>query len=196
MRGFAVELAGICLAPEEYPNKGYPEVAFVGRSNVGKSSVINSLLRRQGIARVSATPGKTRKIYFFEINRALYFVDLPGYGYAKVSKEARASWADAIERYFACRRQLCGVVMLLDARHPPGELDLQMKSWLEQMGVPAVFAVTKMDKVRRKDYRRSLENYRVGLGLGQAQPVHPFSAKTGEGREVLWRSIEDLLASP
>ena len=195
MKVHEVEFAGSCFRPEEYPREGHPEVAFVGRSNVGKSSVINTLLHWKGVARVSSTPGKTRRIFFFKVNRVLYFVDLPGYGFAKVSKEARASWAHAMEQYFSYVRKPRGVVMLLDARHPPTALDLQMKSWMEHLGIPTVFVMTKMDKVRRKDHRKSLEDLRTGLGLSQDRPVYPFSAKTGEGREDLWRAVERLLPS-
>jgi GTP-binding protein len=194
MKIFSVDFIKGCLKSEDYPKGDSPEIAFVGRSNVGKSSVINTLLRHKGMAKVSSTPGKTRQIYFFIINRSFYFVDLPGYGYAKVPKEMRASWAPFIEHYLMNRRQLRGVVFLLDARHAPTELDFQMKTWLERAGVPALNVLTKMDKLPRGAQQKAIEEHQASLGLKPNQTVIPFSAKTGQGKDLLWRSIERLLA--
>ena len=193
---FSVEYVKSCLAPDDYPEGDFPEIAFTGRSNVGKSSVINTLLGHRRIARVSSTPGKTRQIYFFRVNHAFYFVDLPGYGYSRVSKAIKASWAPSIEYYLKQRRQLRGVVMLLDARHPPTDLDLQMKAWLEAARIPFLVVITKIDKISQGGQRRSLEGHRAALGLNSTLVVFPFSAKTGTGRDLLWRSIERLLARP
>ena len=194
MKIFSVEFVRSCLAPDDYPEGDFPEIAFVGRSNVGKSSVINTLLGRRRIARVSSTPGKTRQIYFFRINHAFLFVDLPGYGYAKVSKGINASWAPSIEHYLKLRRQLRGVVLLLDARHPHTDLDHHMKAWLEAAGIPFLVVITKIDKISRGAQQRSLEDHRAALGLSSTLAVFPFSAKTGTGRDRLWYSIEGLLA--
>jgi len=193
---FSVEFVKSCLAPDDYPEGDFPEIAFVGRSNVGKSSVINALLGHRRIARVSSTPGKTRLIYFFRVNKALHFVDLPGYGYARVPKDIKASWVPSIEYYLKQRRQLRGVVLLLDARHPPTDLDLQMKAWLEAAGIRFLVVITKIDKISHGDQRRSLEGHRAALGLSSTLVVFPFSAKTGAGKDLLWRSIERLLAHP
>ena len=193
---FSVEFVKSCLAPEDYPRGSFPEIAFVGRSNVGKSSVINTLLGNRRIARVSSTPGKTRQIYFFRVNHAFQFVDLPGYGYARVPKGIKARWAPSIEYYLKQRRQLRGIVWLLDARHPPTDLDLQTKAWLEAARIPFLVVTTKIDKISQGDQRRSLEGHRAALGLSSTLVVFPFSAKTGAGRDLLWRSIERLLAHP
>jgi GTP-binding protein len=196
MKVFSFELVKSCLAPGDYPSDNCPEIAFGGRSNVGKSSAINALLGHKGIARISSIPGKTRQINFFKINRSFYFVDLPGYGYARVSKEIKASWASLLEHYLMNRNQLKGVVLLLDARHPPTDLDLQMKIWLEHAGVPLLVVMTKMDKVSSGDWRKVVEDYPAVLGLNPAQTVIAFSARTRAGKELLWRSIESLLANP
>ncbi len=196
MKIFSFEFVKSCLAPEDYPPDHCPEIAFAGRSNVGKSSVINVLLGHKGIARVSSTPGKTRQINFFKINRSFYFVDLPGYGYARVSKEIKASWVPLLEHYLMNRKQLRGVVLLLDARHPPTDLDLQMKTWLEHAGIPLLVVITKMDKISPGDWRKVVEGYPTVLGLSPVQTVLTFSARTRAGKESLWRSIESLLAKP
>ena len=193
MKILSVELVKSCLAPEDYPQGDLPEIAFVGRSNVGKSSVINALLGQKGIAKVSSTPGKTQRINFFKVNQSFYFVDLPGYGYAQVPKKIRATWAPFLEYYLIQRKQLHGVVMLLDARHPPTDLDLQMKNWLEDAGISILLVITKMDKISLGDQKRTLESHSAILGLSPAHTVLSFSAKTGAGKERLWHSIQRLL---
>ncbi len=187
----SVHFSASCLQPEEYPEARFAEIAFVARSNVGKSSAINTLLNRRQMARVSNTPGKTQRIHFILVNQAFYFVDLPGYGYAKVSKQMRSSWARSIEKYFLTTKDLCAVVMLLDGRHPPSDLDLQMRQWLESIGKFTIFVATKMDKVRRKDFRTFLETH--SAELGGKPPVHPFSSKTGDGKDKLWHLIQERL---
>ncbi len=196
MKVFSFELVKSCLAPEDYPPDNCPEIAFVGRSNVGKSSAINALLGHKGIARVSSTPGKTRLINFFKINRSFYFVDLPGYGYARVPKAIKASWVSFLEHYLMNRKQLRGVVLLLDARHPPTDLDLQMKVWLEHIEIPLLVVMTKADKIPLGDWKKVLESHVIGLGLSPTHTVLPFSARTRAGKESLWRSIESFLAKP
>jgi GTP-binding protein len=197
MKVFSVEFVKSGLAPEEYPDDHCPEIAFAGRSNVGKSSAINVLLGRKGVARISSTPGKTRQINFFKINRSFYFVDLPGYGYARVPKGIKASWASSLEHYLMNRKQLRGVVLLLDARHPPTDMDLQMKVWLEHTGIPYLVVITKMDKISPGDYRKVVEGHPAALGLGPTgHTVLTLSARTCTGKESMWRSIERLLAGP
>lgn len=196
MKVSSVELVKSCFAPGDYPPGDCPEIAFVGRSNVGKSSAINALLGHKGVARVSSTPGKTRQINFFKINRSFYFVDLPGYGYARVPKEIKASWASFLEHYIIHRKQLRGVVFLLDARHPPTDLDLQMKGWLEHAGILILLVITKMDKISPGDWPRVLKGHPAILGLSSPHKVFPFSARTRAGKESLWRSIEGLLSHP
>jgi GTP-binding protein len=196
MKVFSFELVKSCLAPGDYPPDHCPEIAFAGRSNVGKSSTINALLGHKGIARVSSTPGKTRQINFFKVNRSFYFVDLPGYGYARVPKEIKASWASFLEHYLMNRKQLRGVVLLLDARHPPTDLDIRMKTWIEQAGIPLLVVITKVDQISSSDRQKVVVGHSAVLGLSPAQVALTFSACTRAGRKLLWRSIESLLANP
>lgn len=181
-----------CLAPKEYPREDLPEVAFAGRSNVGKSSLINTLLHRKS-ARVSSTPGKTQLIYFYLVNRSFHIVDLPGYGYARVPRRIKQQWAPALEHYLGKRRQLHGVVMIIDGRHHPTELDLQMKKWLDQERIPFCVVATKMDKLSLNDQKEKVKEVHGALGLDPGQIVIPFSAKTGVGRGPLLRRIGDLI---
>jgi GTP-binding protein len=192
----SIELVKSCLEPEDYPEGDLPEIAFVGRSNVGKSSTINTLTGQRRIARVSSTPGKTQRIHFFKINQSFYFVDLPGYGYARVPTKIRAAWAPFLEYYLMQRKQLHGVVMLLDARHSPSNLDLQMKKWLEDAGISTLVVVTKMDKISLGDQKKTLESYSAMLGLIPPHTALPFSTRTGAGKERLWGFIQKLLDVP
>lgn len=195
MKIYSVEFVKSCLVQGDYPPGDYPEIAFVGRSNVGKSSVINALVGQKRIAKVSSTPGKTQRINFFRINRSFYFVDLPGYGYARVSKSIKATWGPYLEDYLTQRAQLRGVVLLLDGRHPPTDLDLRMKGWLEHAGICTCVVVTKMDKISSNDQKKVLEDHSAILGSNPAQ-VLPFSAKTGTGKDRLWHFIKELLDQP
>lgn len=188
-----VEFLGSFLRPEEFPKHRLPEIAFAGRSNVGKSSVINVLLGQRRVAAVSAIPGKTRRINFFRVDHSFLFVDLPGYGYARVSKQTRGDWSRWLERYLVEREPLRGVVLLLDARHAPTPLDLQMKAWLSKIHRPAIVVATKMDKVHRGNHDQTLRAIGRELGLESGQSVLWFSARTGFGRTELWRAIESLL---
>lgn len=163
-----------------------PEIAFLGRSNVGKSSLINSLLQRKGLARTSNTPGRTQSINFFLINDAFFFADLPGYGYAKVSKSMRADWGKMAEEYLGERETIALCVQLIDARHEPTKLDIQLNEWLVHFEKPHVVAATKADKISNNELKRSLSVIKRTLG-GAA--VVPYSSQTGLGNEDLWAEI-------
>ena len=178
---------------DQYPGQERPEVAFVGRSNVGKSSLMNRILNRKKLVQVSSTPGKTRLINFFEINEAFYLVDRPGYGYARVPLHVKDGWRVMIEEYLTGRIPLRGVVMLVDIRHRPTEADRAMLDWLRFYGYPTVLAATKADKVPRGRRRQALEVIRGALELKEDEPLIPFSAVTGEGKEALWREIKGFL---
>lgn len=163
-----------------------PEIAFLGRSNVGKSSLINSLLQRKGLARTSNTPGRTQSINYFLINDEFYFVDLPGYGYAKVSKAMRSDWGKMAEEYLAYRDQLVLCVQLIDVRHEPTKLDLQLNEWLNFNGKPHFAVATKGDKLSASQLSKQLKVIRLGLKFSK---VLPYSSETGKGREDVWSEI-------
>jgi len=177
------------------PEPKLPEVAFAGRSNVGKSSLLNRLMRRKRFARVSNTPGRTREINFFVVNQRFVLVDLPGYGYARVSKEARAEWRPLIEGYLRMSPELRGIVQLLDVRHDPTGDDRQMLAFLADLGVPTLFALTKIDKLTAA---KRAERVRALMDELQApeEQVIPFSAITGEGRDDLAAAVAALVDQP
>ncbi len=177
------------------PDPSYPEVAFVGRSNVGKSSLLNKLMKRKAFARVSNTPGRTREIHFFDVNRQFVLADLPGYGYARISKARKAEWRPLIEGYLTDSPKLWGVVQLLDVRHDPTDDDMVMLDFLAELGVPTIFAVTKVDKLRRAEVAPRIQELARQLGLDPDQIV-PFSAQTGQGRDELASALMALLAMP
>lgn len=174
------------------PEARLPEVAFAGRSNVGKSSLINRLVHRRKVARVSNTPGRTREINFFEVNGAFVLADLPGYGYARISKEARAAWRPLIEGYLQDSPALRGVVQLLDARRRPSDDDLQMLDFLAHVGTPTIVVATKVDKLKAAERERRIEELAKEAGVELSQVI-PFSAVSGEGRDELAAAILDLL---
>lgn len=191
-----LEFLGGLAAPGGWrPEGGLPEIAFSGRSNVGKSSLLNRLVRRKALARVSKTPGKTREINFFRVNQQLVLVDLPGYGFARVSKELKAQWRPLIEGYLTNSAELRGVVQLLDIRHPPTAEDLQMVDFLAGLGAPTIFALTKADKLTKSAVAASVARFAEELGVAQDQLV-PFSAVTGEGRDDLAEAMVALASSP
>jgi GTP-binding protein len=173
-------------SPESFPKDRRPEIVFAGRSNVGKSSLINSLVGIKGLARTSSTPGRTQSINFFLINDEFYFVDLPGYGYAKTSKENRRAWGKLIEKYLAERQQLVLSILIVDARHEPSPLDLQMKSWLQHSGIPYLVVSTKVDKLSSNEKRKSRERAEQIL---ETDRVIPYSSLTGEGAKHIWNEI-------
>ncbi len=177
------------------PPAELPEIAFAGRSNVGKSSLLNRLLRRKAFARVSNTPGRTREINFFKVNETFVLADLPGYGYARISKARKAEWQPLIEGYLAESPRLWGVVLLLDIRHDPTEDDRLMLDFLADLGAPTIVAVTKTDKLRKADVVARVADLANMLGLDVDQIV-PFSSRTGDGRDELATALETLLAMP
>ena len=177
------------------PPAEFPEVAFAGRSNVGKSSLLNRLMRRKAFARVSNTPGRTREINFFRVNDAFVLADLPGYGYARISKMRKAEWKPLIEGYLADSPMLRGVVLLLDVRHDPTDDDRLMLDFLADVGAPTIVAATKVDKVKALEARTLVKSLADQLGLDADQIVH-FSARTGEGRDELASALVALLAMP
>lgn len=177
------------------PEPVLPEVAFAGRSNVGKSSLLNRLIHRKKFARVSNTPGRTREVNFFKVNDAFVLADLPGYGYARVSKEKRAEWTPLIEGYLSGSPQLRGIVHLLDVRHDPTDDDRQMLDFLSELGVPAIIVFTKIDKLGTAQRAKRVFEIARDLGLDVEQTI-AFSAVTGEGRNELGQAIETLLAQP
>lgn len=192
-----VEYVGT-IAKKDGPAPGtLPQVAFSGRSNVGKSSLINTLLQRtrSKIARVSATPGKTQALNFYEVNKEFYLVDLPGYGYARVPVAMRDTWADLIDWYLADSGDVRGVVHLVDARHEPTKHDLRMVAYLAKIGLPTLVILTKIDKLKRSERQASIQRALTTLELDEAQLL-PFSSKTGEGRDELLEALEELVAEP
>ncbi|MEO7217332.1 MAG: ribosome biogenesis GTP-binding protein YihA/YsxC [Gemmatimonadaceae bacterium] len=175
------------------PELDKPEIAFAGRSNVGKSSLLNKLLKRRSFARVSKTPGRTREINFFTVNGAFVFADLPGYGYAKISKERSSEWGPLIESYLRGSKDLRGVVQLLDVRHDPTDDDRQMLDFLADVGVPVMFVATKIDKISRAAVDRRVSDLAIILQVDEDHII-PFSAQTGVGRDELAEAIAGLLA--
>jgi len=196
MRVHSAEFLGSAGRPDQFPRGPWPEVAFAGRSNVGKSSMINRLLGRRQLAHVSATPGRTRTINFYRIDQAFLFVDLPGYGYAKVSRAVQEAWWNLVETYLTQRPQLRGVIHIVDARHPPTPLDRELEAFLTAIGVPSLVALTKADKVGRGEQRAVQRVAAETLRLPMADAPFFVSAETGEGVAALWRAIEDRLRAP
>lgn len=178
------------VRPDQYPVNDIPEATFVGRSNVGKSSLINSLLNRKKLARIAATPGKTREINFYNIDDMLYFVDLPGYGFAKVSKSIKSTWGDVIETYLKTREQLKLVIMLVDIRHSPSSDDVLMHEWLQSTGIKYLIVSTKLDKIPRSKVKERLADIRGKLKLKEDIKIIPFSSETKQGRDELWDEIK------
>lgn len=183
---------GTYVKTEQLPADGLPEIALVGRSNVGKSSLINRLANRRNLAKSSSTPGKTRTINYYLINESFYMVDLPGYGFAKVARTEKERWGKMIESYLRHRTQLCGVIQLLDIRHPPSENDLLMKDWLQKEGIPLLVVATKADKISRGARSKNLAVIRKNMNL-DLEPLF-FSAQTGAGRDELLEEIDMVLS--
>ena len=190
----SAELETVCGITSKLPDNDLPEIAFAGKSNVGKSSMINGLLNRKSLARTSAQPGKTQTINFYNVNKNLYFVDLPGYGYAKVSVEIRAKWGKMIERYLHGSPQLKKVFLLIDIRHVPSENDCMMYDWIVDNGYEPVIICTKLDKIKRSQVQKNLKLIREKLDLVPGTTMIPFSAQTKQGRDEIWNLIEETLA--
>ena len=172
------------------PQTELPEVAFAGKSNVGKSSLINALMNRKSYARISATPGKTQTINFYNINEALYLVDLPGYGYAKVSEQEKIKWGQLIERYLHGSKQLKVVFLLIDIRHAPSANDKMMYHWIVEQGYQPIIIATKLDKIKRSQVQKCIKILKEGLELVPGTKVIPFSSQTKQGRDEIWDLIE------
>jgi GTP-binding protein len=188
-------LGGMAVEGGWRPPEELPEVAFIGRSNVGKSSLLNRLVRRKAFARVSNTPGRTREINFFKVNDQFVLVDLPGYGYAQISKARKAEWLPLIEGYLRRSPALRGVVQLLDVRHPPSRDDLQMLDFLADVGVPTIVALTKIDKLRPRELPERVHALAIELQLDEEQMI-PFSATTNAGRDELAAAVVALVGEP
>lgn len=178
------------VEPAGYPQNGWPEIALAGRSNVGKSSLINTLVNRKSIARVGNTPGKTRVINFYNINDELMLVDLPGYGYAKVSKEEKKSWGRLAETYLTTRKDLKMILLLVDIRHDPTDDDILMLNFIKQSGRDAAVVATKADKLSRVEYKKQIDRIRTVLALDENTEVIPFSSLKRMGVEEVWSAIE------
>ena len=185
-----VNLETVCGITSVLPDNKYPEIAFAGKSNVGKSSLINALMNRKSYARISATPGKTQTINFYNINDEMYLVDLPGYGYAKVSEQEKIKWGQLIERYLHGSLQLRAVFLLIDIRHEPSANDKMMYDWIVEQGFHPIIIATKLDKIKRSQKDKHLKMIRLGLGLAPGTIVIPFSAETKQGRDEIWELVE------
>lgn len=186
------ELETVCGITSRLPENTCPEFAFAGKSNVGKSSLINGLLNRKSLARTSSQPGKTQTINFYNINDELYFVDLPGYGYAKVSVEVKAKWGKMIERYLRKSPVLRCVFLLIDIRHEPSDNDRMMYDWIVANGYHPVIIATKLDKLKRSQVAKQIKVLRQGLGMEKDDILIPFSAETKQGRDEIWELIESM----
>lgn len=198
MKITSAEFVLSAFAESQWPRAALPEVAFLGRSNVGKSSLINSLLNVKGLARTSNTPGRTQALNFFLINRRFHFVDLPGYGYARVPRDVRESWGALVTGYLAKREPLVLSIQIVDSRHEPTSLDLQLREWLLAQGKPFLTVATKSDKLSQNELGRNLARARQVLrtvGDGSGGDLVAYSAVTRRGREDIWRSIEEALAA-
>ncbi len=188
----SLELETVCGITSTLPENTLPEIAFAGKSNVGKSSLINGLMNRKSFARTSATPGKTQTINFYNINQELYLVDLPGYGYAKVSEQEKKKWGQMIERYLHQSKQLRAVFLLIDIRHAPSANDKMMYDWILSQGYHPIIIATKLDKLKRSQVQKQVKVVRQGLGLSKDSILIPFSAVTKQGRDEIWDLAEEI----
>ncbi|MCD7832426.1 MAG: ribosome biogenesis GTP-binding protein YihA/YsxC [Lachnospiraceae bacterium] len=187
-------LETVCGITSRLPENDRPEVAFAGKSNVGKSSLINTLMHRKSLARTSSQPGKTQTINFYNVNDSLYLVDLPGYGYANVPQAEKEKWGKMIERYLHSSSQLKAVFLLIDIRHEPGQNDKTMYEWICANGYEPVILATKLDKIKRSQIQKQLKLIRESLHLHPAAKMIPFSSQTGQGREEVWELMEAFCA--
>lgn len=185
-----INLETVCGITSTLPENMLPEIAFAGKSNVGKSSLINALMNRKAYARISATPGKTQTINFYNINEEMYLVDLPGYGYAKVSEKEKKEWGKLIERYLHSSKRLKAVFLLVDIRHDPSANDKMMYEWIVAQGYEPIIIATKLDKIKRSQIQKQLKAVKQGLGLLPGTMVIPFSSVTKQGRDEIWELVE------
>ena len=188
-----INLETVCGITSTLPNNKLPEIAFAGKSNVGKSSLINALMNRKSYARTSATPGKTQTINFYNINEAIYLVDLPGYGYAKVSEQEKIQWGKLIERYLHGSKQLKAVFLLIDIRHDPSANDKMMYDWIVEQGYNPIIIATKLDKIKRSQVQKQVKAVKTGLNLIPGTIVIPFSAETKQGRDEIWEVVDEIV---
>lgn len=189
-----VSLDIVCGVTSTLPDTGRPEVAFAGKSNVGKSSLINGLMNRKSLARTSSQPGKTQTINFYNINSEMYLVDLPGYGYANANQEIKAKWGKMIERYLHTSKNLKAVFLLIDIRHDPSNNDRLMYQWILDQGYEPIVIATKLDKIKRSQIQKQVKAIRVGLDMKKGSLILPYSAQTKQGREEIWQVIDQLIA--
>ena len=185
-----VSLETVCGITSKLPDSKYPEVAFAGKSNVGKSSLINELMNRKSLARTSAQPGKTQTINYYNVNDQIYFVDLPGYGYARANEEVKAQWGKMIEDYLHKSKQLKAVFLLIDIRHAPSSNDCIMYDWILRQGYQPIIIATKLDKINRSQVQKQLKLIRETLNVEKGTIMIPYSAQTKQGREEIWEVIE------
>ena len=188
-----VNLEIVCGVTSKVPDTAYAEVAFAGKSNVGKSSLIDALMNRKALARTSAQPGKTQTINFYNINDAMYLVDLPGYGYAKASEEVKAKWGKMIENYLHTSKQLKAVFLLIDIRHDPSANDRMMYEWMVYQGFAPIIIATKLDKIKRSQIQKNVKAIREGLNVQPGTTIIPFSAETKQGRDEIWKLIDSFV---
>ena len=188
-----VNLEIVCGVTSKVPDTAYAEVAFAGKSNVGKSSLINALMTRKALARTSAQPGKTQTINFYNIHDAMYLVDLPGYGYAKASEEVKAKWGKMIENYLHTSKQLKAVFLLIDIRHDPSANDRMMYEWMVYQGFAPIIIATKLDKIKRSQIQKNVKAIREGLNVQPGTTIIPFSAETKQGRDEIWKLIDSFV---
>ncbi|SDB95524.1 GTP-binding protein [Pelagirhabdus alkalitolerans] len=181
------------VAPKQYPAEGLPEIALAGRSNVGKSSFINRLINRKNLARTSQKPGKTQTLNFYKINQLFHFVDVPGYGYAKVSKSEREAWGRMIETYFTERENLKAAILIIDSRHKPSKDDVLMYNFLKHHEIPVIVIATKLDKLKKNEVPKQLKLITETLNIEMSDTIIPFSSETSQGKEEAWHLIESYL---
>lgn len=192
----SVNLETVCGITSKIPDNPFNEVAFAGKSNVGKSSMINALLNRKSLARTSAQPGKTQTINFYNVNDAMYLVDLPGYGYAKASQSEKEKWGRMIENYLHTSKKLKAVFLLIDIRHAPSANDKMMYDWMVYQGFAPIIIATKLDKIKRSQIQKNVKAIREGLNVKQGTVIIPFSSETKQGREELWEVIDSFVLPP
>lgn len=190
MKVTSSEIVISAVKPAQYPDVNIPEIALAGRSNVGKSSFINKILARKNLARTSSKPGKTQTLNFYIINEILHFVDVPGYGYAKVSKTEREAWGKMIETYITTREQLRAVVLLVDVRHPPSKDDVLMYNFLKHYNIPTIIVATKADKIPKGKWQKHVKVIKDTLDMDQSDSLVLFSSETGQGKTEVWSIIE------
>ena len=191
----SVQLETVCGITSKLPDNILPEIAFAGKSNVGKSSLINGIMNRKSLARTSSQPGKTQTINFYNVNEVFYLVDLPGYGYAKANQEVKAQWGKMIERYLHSSKQLKAVFLLIDIRHDPSANDKQMYDWVLHNGFSPIIIATKLDKIKRSQVAKQVKLVRQGLGMEKDGILIPFSAETKQGKDEIWTLIESLMGN-